>query len=232
MDELHTFTTLENVFEWDVRNWSKALSFWEERTSLTSRPLDCLDIGARNGGLSLWLARQGHNVICSDLAGTEKHARPLLERHGVARNVQFVDMDATALPYKECFDVVVFKSVLGSIGANDDIAKQQRAVDGIYHALKPGGKLLFAENLVASPLHAYFRRRFIPWGDLWRYVTIEEMRNFLRAFSSVDYSTGGFFGSFGRNENQRTFLAQIDELIANHLVPESWRYIIYGIATK
>jgi len=232
MDELHKFATLENVFEWDVRNWSKALSFWEEHMRFTGGPLDCLDVGARNGGLSLWLAQRGHNVVCSDLTGTEKSARPLLERYGVAHNVQFVDMDATALPYEGCFDLVVFKSVLGSIGANDDIRKQQRAVDAIHRALKPGGKLLFAENLVASPLHAYFRRRFIPWGNLWRYVTIEEMRTFLRAFTSVDYSTGGFFGSFGRNEIQRSFLAQIDELVSDHLIPQNWRYIIYGIATK
>ena len=42
--------------------------------------------------------------------------------------------------------------------------------------------VFFAENLVASPLHTLFRRRFVKWGTEWRYVSLEEMHEFLLPF--------------------------------------------------
>ena len=54
--------------EWDTVNWSRAVSFWnlEDKVRAFGTP-ECLDIGARGGGLSLLLATCGANVVCSDL---------------------------------------------------------------------------------------------------------------------------------------------------------------------
>lgn len=199
---------------------------------LDGGPLDCLELGARGGGLTLWMARAGHRVICSDLEKSEGRARPLLERYGITSGVTYQDIDATAIPYDDHFDRIVFKSVLGGIGSNDSIERQRCAVQSIHRALKPGGKLLFAENLAGSPLHEYLRRRFVQWGERWRYPTLAEMRGFLEPFRDVRYGTTGFLGTFGRSESQRSVLAALDDVALNRVVPEQWHYIVYGVATK
>ncbi len=223
---------LSDVVQWDIGNWAGALAYWSSHAPLGDGPLDCLEIGANSGGLSLWLARQGHRVVCSDLRETRAHAGPLIERHGYMDLVSFEDIDATAIPYTSRFDIVIFKSVLGGVGYDGAIERQRAAIASMYNALKPGGKLLFAENLTGSSLHRFFRRRYVRWGTRWRYVTVEEMRAFLQPFHAVSFETTGFFGSFGRSESQRRLLAAIDRAGVNAMVPPSWRYLIFGVAEK
>ena len=74
---------------------------------------------------------------------------------------------------------IVFKTIIGGIGSNDNYEIQQKVFKEIYKALKPGGKLLFAENLVASKFHQQLRKKFVNWGNSWRYVSIKEMETFL-----------------------------------------------------
>ena len=217
---------------WDVANWSAALRFWEREGDLAGPGLDCLEIGAHGGGLSVWLAQQGHNVVCSDLENARGQAQALVDRHGVGDLVRFEDIDATAIPYDEAFDVIVFKSVLGGVGHGGAIERQELAIRSMHRALRPGGRLLFAENLTGSPMHVWLRGRYVEWGTRWRYVSIDEMRAFLRPFSRLQYGTTGFLGALGRSEVQRRAFSLVDRLLLNGLVPPSWRYIIYGIATK
>lgn len=223
---------MTDVLAWDAGNWSIALDYWKRHGQLSAGPLQCLEIGANQGGLSAWLASMGHDVVCSDLRGCEDRARPLIERSGVIDRVRFEDIDATAIPYENHFDIVIFKSVLGGVGHGDAVERQRAAIASIHGALKPGGRLLFAENLTGSGLHKFFRRHFVRWGNGWRYVTIEEMRDFLRPFSTLTYDTTGVLGTFGRSEPQRRMLAQVDRAALNAAVPPHWRYIMYGVATK
>jgi SAM-dependent methyltransferase len=221
-----------DILKWDVDNWSTALAYWERYGSLGDGPLDCLEIGANQGGLSVWLASMGHHVICSDLENAEANARPLVERYGMRDRIVFEEIDATAIPYENDFDVIVFKSVLGGVGHNDAIDRQREAVRSMHRALRPGGRLLFAENLAGSSLHKFFRSTFVKWGNAWRYVTIGEMLEFLGGFSDVKFSTAGVLATFGRSETQRRMLATVDRAALNTLAPPAWRYIMYGVATK
>lgn len=221
-----------DVLAWDAGNWSAALDYWKRHGDLDGGSKRCLEIGANRGGLSAWLAGMGHEVVCSDLESTERNARPLMERSGCIARVRFEDIDATQIPYENTFDAIVFKSVLGGVGRDDGIDRQRAAIGAMHRALRPGGRLLFAENLVGSPMHALFRRAFVQWGSSWRYVTIDEMCEFLRPFSDVRYETTGVLGTFGRSESQRQLLARLDRVAMNAAVPPRWRYIIYGVATK
>lgn len=221
-----------DVLAWDVANWSVALRFWERHGGIDGAPLDCLEIGANRGGISAWLAAKGHRVVCSDLEDCEASARPLVERYGVDSRVRFETIDATAIPYESHFDIVVFKSVLGGVGHNDAIARQRKAILAMHRALKPGGRLLFAENLAGSAVHRLLRRRFVRWGLGWRYVTIDEMRDFLQPFARVAFDTTGVLATFGRSETQRQLLAALDRAALSAAVPPDWRYIMYGVATK
>jgi SAM-dependent methyltransferase len=224
--------TLDDVVQWDVPNWSQAVRYWERHAGLHGAPLDCLELGAHHGGLSAWLASMGHCVLCTDLCNTERNARPLIDRYGLARRVAYAEIDATAIPYRDRFDVIAFKSMLGAIGRNGETGRKQSAIRSIYDALKPGGRLLFAENLAGSALHRYFRARWVPWGRTWSYVKIDEIRSLLRAFSRVDVATTGFLAPFGRTETQRRLLSTFDRSPMGSLLPQHWRYIVYGIAVK
>jgi 2-polyprenyl-3-methyl-5-hydroxy-6-metoxy-1,4-benzoquinol methylase len=215
--------------EWDVRNWAVALDFWLAHS--TKRLADCrvLEIGTDYGGLTLWLAEKGAKVVCSDLYGVRREA---VERHqssGLMHRIEHRAIDALNIPYAEEFDVVVFKSVLGGVGAKEPQAK---VVGEMHKALKKGGELFFAENLVASPVHMFFRRKATRWGTTWRYITIEEMNEFLAPFSEKQLRANGFAGTFGRTKAQRNLLALGDRWLFERIVPERWKYIIAGVARK
>lgn len=223
---------VRDIIEWDVRNWSEPLRFWEHTLDWSGAPKRCLEVGAGNGGLALWLALKGHRVVCSDLVNPAHRAARLHEKYGVASLIEYAAIDATNIADRARFDIIAFKSILGGIGRNDDRARQQLAIDEMYNALKPGGILLFAENLRASPAHRFFREKFVGWGKSWRYVTLAEMREFLRKFASVQMRATGVIGALGRTERERNFLARVDQVVLNRLLPDEFKYLVYGIAIK
>jgi SAM-dependent methyltransferase len=220
----------KDILDWDTVNWSICLKVWESQ--LPSRPSKCLEIGCGRGGVTLWLASKGHNVVCSDIGLPGDSVRLLHQSHGVSDRICYEAIDATDIPYKEHFDIVVLKSVLGGIWAHCGLEKMQRAIGEIHKSLKPNGKLLFAENLRATPIHMYCRKRFLNRGEKgWRYPTIEEMRDLLSGFSSVDYQLAGLFGTFGRTERQRVMMGYFDKFLTP-ILPKDWRYIMAGVAAK
>jgi SAM-dependent methyltransferase len=225
-------TLLANVIRWDVRNWGEALGWWAEHARARFDNCLALEIGGRSGGLSLWLALQGARVVCSDLEEPTPLARDLHEAYGVRQRVTYASLDATALPFTEAFDLIVFKSVLGVIGNRNRPERQRIAIEEMHRALKPGGELLFAENLTGSPIHTVGRRIGSRWGRTWRYVTLNEMAQYLSPFESVRTRTTGFTGAFGRTERQRRVLGALDQALLDALVPARWRYILFGVARK
>lgn len=224
-------TKIKDIIQWDLKAWSKPLHYWDERVDWQNVS-NCLEIGGREGGLSLWLALKDKKVLCSDLYDVRSLSEKLHIKHNVTSLVSYENMDATNIPYENEFDLIVFKSVLGSVGANNDIEKQKKVFKEIYKALKPGGYLLFAENLIASPFHQFMRNKFTKWGSKWRYVTVKELEEFLATFSEVEIKTTGVLGTFGRNEKQRNVLSTIDNLALNKISPKNWHYVSYGMARK
>jgi SAM-dependent methyltransferase len=218
--------------EWDVRNWATAPEFWARHTTQDIRRCEALEVGSRHGGLSLWLAQLGANVLCTDLEGPTDRARTSHEAAGVAHRIRYASLDVTDVSYADRFDVVMFKSVLGALGGEDRLATQAHAVAQLHRALRVGGELFFAENLAASPAHRFLRRQFVGWGRRWRYVSIPEMLGFLSPFREVTYRTVGLCGALGRNNRQRALLGAVDRAFLDRLVPESWRYIMIGVARK
>jgi SAM-dependent methyltransferase len=225
-------STLEEIVEWDVENWSTALDFWQQHSALRLSTCTALEIGSRHGGLSLWLALAGATVVCSDLNGPTAAAVRKHDRYGVSKSVTYERVDALNVPYTCAFDVLVFKSVLGGIGQHGERERQRRAVQQMYKALKPGGELWFAENMVGSPVHRLLRDLFIDWAPRWRYLSTGELVEFMEPFASVTCRTFGVLGTFGRSERQRMILGRIDKLVVNALVPASWRYLAVGVARK
>ena len=221
---------IKDIIQWDVRSWKKAFDFWEKNVEW-EKVHTCLELGAQQGGLSLWLSLKGKKTVCSDLSGIKEKAEPLHNKYAVQNLITYQDIDATNIPYENHFDVIVFKSIIGGISReNADV--QQKIFKQIHKALKKDGKLLFAENTKASALHQRLRKKYVKWGNSWRYVSLEEMKNGLKDFSSVEMHSTGVLGTLGRTENQRNFLSAIDKIALNAISPKKWKYICYGVAQK
>ncbi len=223
--------TLKDIIDWDIVNWSKAIDYWEKKINLYNKHFHCLELGGRKGGLSLWLAMKGNNVVCSDLESPEKYAYEVHKKYECKNLIQYQSIDATNIPYENHFDIISFKSILGGISRNANNSLKQKTVNEIYKALKANGVLLFAENIEASFFHRILRKKFVKWGNEWNYLKINEIENIFSSFKSVKYITVGFWGAFGRNEKQRNILGRLDRLFEN-IVPKGKRYILIGIAEK
>lgn len=114
----------KDVIEWDVVNWSRAVSFWP-LDELAGKSLRVLELGARRGGLSLLFAQMGIAdddgiIICSDLTGPSADARVLHEKYHAEDRVSYAAVDAVKFDERDAYDVICFKSVLGGIGYNDN----------------------------------------------------------------------------------------------------------------
>ncbi len=222
----------KNYVEWDVRNWTRALDFWERCSRLDLTDKRVLELGGRNGGLSLWLAEKGARVECADYDGPTDAAVSLHRGASLRHPVVHSRVDATAINSQEAYDLIVFKSVLGSVGKIDGLRSQEKAMAAIFNALKPNGELWFAENLSASPVHKFLRKTFIPWGNDWRYITSKELDSMLDQYDFQTTITLGVTANLGRTEWQRSLLSVADEIVFEPLSPSRWRYIAAGVAMK
>jgi hypothetical protein len=221
----------ESIFEWDVWNWSKALPFWERHLPSNWKGITVLEIGARRGGISLWLASHGAQVVCSDLENPRRIAQPYHDQFSFAGSIRYEAVDALNIRKTDFYDLIVFKSVMGGVSRHDCDKKKLAMVRGIFCALKPGGKLLFAENLTASPLHSLTRRLFLPWGAEWNYLRLDELEEHFADFRNFEFATSGFLGAFGRSESLRKILGKVDDSV-EQLIPKRWHYIVYGMAER
>lgn len=152
---------IKDSFGWDVVNWSRSIPFWEKhlgdikgKTSLE------LGNGGKFGGLSLWLAYKGANVICSDYKGVSDEAKAIHAKYDFGKNIKYEIIDATAIPYEKCFDLIACKSMLGGIVRTKDIKIAKNVVNSINHALIENGSFIFCENGFATVLHQWLRERY------------------------------------------------------------------------
>ncbi len=228
MKDSLTQKELKDIIQWDINNWAKCLDFWSDKTSL-KKEHKVLALGEREGGLSLYFALKGHEVICSDYHALPDTTKKMHQDYNVSERISYqsIDMKSIDIP-NESIDVVVFKSVLGALGNAED---QEKAMQEIYRVLKKDGVFIFAENLEGSKLHQFLRKKFVKWGERWRYVKMKEMKDWNNPYKAVYFKSFGVISLFGRSENQRKFLSSIDRIITP-ITPKKWRYILFGVLKK
>lgn len=219
---------LSDIIQWDVKNWKNALSFWEAHFNIQPG-MKVLALGEREGGLSLYFAQKGCEVICSDYNEISESAEKMHRDYNVKEKITYAKIDMRDINFPDqTFDIVVFKSVIGAL---ETIPDQDKAIAEIHRVLKKDGGFLFAENATASKLHRYMRKKFVNWKDAWRYVSDAEFETWKKKFSKSFSKKIGFIALFGRSEKQRKFLAGIDSVF-NYITPKSWRYIYFGVFIK
>ncbi len=188
-----------------------------------------MTFGEREGGLSLWLASQGADVVCTDYNEFPETTQELHKKYGLSEKISYAKEDITQISAPDnTYDIVMFKSVIGGLGS---IERQEQAISELYRILKPGGYLLFAENLEATKLHTVVRKKFTNWSGYWCYPKYHQTNKLLDRFSVVEYKSHGFFATFGRSEKQRRILGSIDRSISP-IIPGSWKYILFAAAQK
>lgn len=223
----------EEVVGWDIANWSRAVQFWSTAIHRLQPGARCLELGCGDiSSLALWLAMRGHNVVCTDVGGVAERIMRTHERFGVARQITYADVDARSIAYVEEYDVVAFKSILGGIVGSGPLAIARDVVERVHAALKPGGLLLFAENLMSTPVHQLCRAYFGAGKHSWHYFTTAEIREITTPFAAKQTETFGFLGCFGRSERQRTLLGNLDRAVCEALIPRAWHYIAAVVAQR
>jgi 2-polyprenyl-3-methyl-5-hydroxy-6-metoxy-1,4-benzoquinol methylase len=220
----------KDILGWDVKNWSKALKYWSAFIP-KDKKLKCLELGANKGGISLWLASQGHDVICSDIEVINEETRNFHKQFQSKGNIFYEKMDAVNIPYENHFDIIILKSVLGGVGRGGHTEKVHQTMTEIHKALKPGGVFLFAENLAGTRLHIMVRESFKKWvKNNWNYLRLKDVPYLFRKFKEYNYGTTGFTGAFGFYEPVRNILGTFDAML--DFLPGNWHYIIYGHSKK
>ena len=153
---------VRDIIGWDVINWTPALNYWGKILSAKTDG-EVLEIGAGPGGISLFIAKIGLDVLCSDLDNPKDRVSTLHNKYKFKNSIRYEAINALDIPYENQFDFVVFKSVIGGIARSGQDERRKLVMEQIYKSLKPGGCLLFAENLISSPLHQFFRKHFVQW---------------------------------------------------------------------
>jgi len=217
-----------NFIDWDVPNWARALMYLDSKKSVSFKDKKVLEIGARDGDLSLWAAIKGANVICSDIIGPSESFVNRISLYKL-ENIKFKALDVLNLPFSNKFDYVLFKSVLGGIGKADSIENQSIVMKQIYQVLKPGGECLFMENMSATWLHNILRKKFGAGLTNWYYPSLMEFYELSKIFNKVSYRT---FGYIGLGEFPlKNFRSKLDSYLEKIIDP-SCHYIYAGVYQK
>ena len=217
---------------WDTYNWGRGISFWNKNIDFNSKTVLELGCGCKNGGLSLWVASKGaSDVVCSDYNEPTEQTKSMHKLYNFDTKITYKKISALEIPYENHFDIVIFKSMLGGISRNN-IEEVNLCLKQCKKALKPGGKLLVAENLVSTCVHKFTRKTFLK--RTWRYFNANELSAFLEYnnFKVTNREYLGITACFGRSERQRIFLGKLDKILFERILPEEKRYIIFLIAEK
>ena len=115
-----------------------------------------LDLAAGTGASSVSLARSGAQVVAADFSpGMIAEGR---RRHGAVRNIEFVEADATDLPFGDG----EFDAVTMSFGLRN-VRRPKTALAELLRVTKPGGRLVICE--FSHPPHPAIRGLYRLYND-------------------------------------------------------------------
>lgn len=221
---------LIDILNWDVRTWSEILPCWDNQLkNFDKSNAICIEIGAREGGMSLWMALNGFQITCSDYIYDSDEAQKLHKKYRVERNVFYKKVDVLNWQEKAKYDIVIIKSVLGALETEERI---KTAIENIYNNLKDGGIVLYAENSSASSLHRLFRLKFTDWGRKWYYFDESSLKFFFKSFQILKFKFNGVSVVFANRLGMSKPFYKFDKYILNKIVPNTMKYMIYGYAKK
>jgi SAM-dependent methyltransferase len=223
--------------QWDIPTWTRAVEYWTIKLA-SRRNCSALEIGSRDAQLATLLTRRFNlDVVCTELYWPHATAAGLSNDAGADSRVGFCINDARQLPFRDqSFDVVLAKSVLGGIaGVADAAIGPQAGLRGVLaecaRVIRPGGLLLVAEGVEASPVHRRLRASR-EWNQWWHYPSLTEFRASLAELGQVDLRTTGLVSAIvpDRLGPLKKLISAADEIVSR-AAPERLRYLAYGSVT-
>jgi demethylmenaquinone methyltransferase/2-methoxy-6-polyprenyl-1,4-benzoquinol methylase len=125
-----------------------------------------LDLAGGTGDLAKAFSKQvgedGHVILADINLSMLKEGRARLIDAGVSKNLSIVQLNAENLPFpKNSFDLITIAFGLRNV------TEKQLALESIYKALKPGGKLLILEFSkpisIMQPLYDLYSFKILPF---------------------------------------------------------------------
>jgi chemotaxis methyl-accepting protein methylase len=221
---------INEIINWDVETWKEALPYWEDKLlDYDKTSALCIEIGARDGSISLWMATNGFNITCSDIYYDLEEAKKLHLKYGISKNVVYKKIDVLDWNEKNKYDVIIIKSVLGALQNEKMI---EIAIKNIYENLKEGGILLFAENSKATIFHQQFRKRFTNWGNILFYFDEKSVKMLLKKMKVIEVKYNGVLAVFGNRIGFSKPFSNLDKFILNKIASNKIKYMLFGYAKK
>lgn len=220
-----------------MSNWSQLINYWQPVLEKLPRSSKVLAIGERNGGLSLWLALMGFQVICTDINDIAEQAKQLHTRYNVADKIEYKTFDVVNDTWPaEQFDIIIAKSVIGGVksirsdASSRTFKTQQQAVDNIHSMLKTDGYFFSAENMQGGIITRLYRKLGNRTSG-WRYLTYSELQILFSHFAIVQTKTFGILPTLFSFRVYNRIAFWINKYVLFFL-PSRTKYIAFTIARK
>ena len=145
-----------------------------------------LDYGCGDGGIAVFLAKKGAEVVGIDIADIRIRAcRELAEKEGVGARASFLVMDAEKTTFPDnYFDGVICTGVLHHMDT-------ENAFRELARILKPGGTVICNEPLAYNPVFQLYRKMTPYLRSGWEAEHILSKKDFAAA--------GKYFGKIDKN---------------------------------
>ena len=146
-----------------------------------------LDLGCGAGEAAVWFAKQGADVVASDLSSEFLElVRRVAGLHGVCVQTHHGDADRLDFP-DDTFDVVYAGNLLHHVDLDQTLEQIQRV-------LKPGGRVVTWDPLRHNPLINVYRRMAMDVRTVDEHpLAIGDVRRFARWFIDVRDEAFWFF---------------------------------------
>jgi hypothetical protein len=223
---------INTIIEWDVNNWSKLIKYWQPIVNSLPKSAKILCIGERNGGLTLWLAMQGFNVVCTDRVYPTSKAIEIHKSYNVNNRIAYKEYDILEkYPDDLKFDLIIAKSVLGGIKNEytDSTTRNKeariKAIGNLHEALTKNGTILFAENMKGS-LFLDACRKFSGKKKGWHYFTVPEIKELFQPFNSLNIKYFGLIPTYGNGVILNKLIYLFNYLL-QPVTPNSFKYISF-----
>lgn len=228
---------VKNIIGWDIENWAEIINVWQPILDSFPQGSKALAIGERNGGLSLWLAMIGFDVLCTDVTDISKDASVLHAKYKLKGEITYTTLDiVNGAPLQQEFDIIIAKSLLGGLKTERSDAStrgefaRRKAVKNINTMLKPKGFFLAAENMQGSIL-LQLARKAAKKKQGWDYLKYKELPTLFSDFGTIQIKTFGILPTFFPWQPVNRVCYKLNKHLLNEL-PDDQKYIAVITAQK
>lgn len=228
---------IEDIIEWDVQNWSELMVYWYPILQQLPKDKKVLAIGERSGGLSLWLALLGFDVLCTDIEDISLRASILHKKYNVTDKISYHVLDVVnETGFTGEFDVIIAKSVLGGVKANRSDPNTRgadtrtKAVKNIHRMLKQDGYFFSAENIAGNQLMRSARKA-LGKNRSWGYISYTELKEMFSCFNSSEIKTFAILPTLFSSAIVNNIVYRLNKFLMPFTDP-SKRIIAFTVAKK